>query len=63
VRIDPRDWSQHALPAGPFSRPIDVVPAPDGQLAVVDFGHFELLGKGQLEATRGSGKLWQVSLD
>jgi glucose/arabinose dehydrogenase len=63
VRIDPRDWSQHALPAGPFSRPIDVVPAPDGQLAVVDFGHFELLGKGQLEATRGSGKLWKVGLN
>jgi glucose/arabinose dehydrogenase len=63
LRIDPANWSQYALPARPFSRPIDVVPTPDRQLLVVDFGHFELLGKGQLEATRGSGKVWKVSLD
>jgi glucose/arabinose dehydrogenase len=63
LRIDPADWSRHALPAGPFSRPIDVVSTPDGHLAVVDFGHFELLGKGQVEATRGSGKVWKICLD
>jgi glucose/arabinose dehydrogenase len=63
VRIDPRDWSQHALPARPFSRPIDVVPTPDGHLLVVDFGHFELLGKGGVDATRGSGKIWKVGLN
>lgn len=62
VRIDPRDWSQHSLAAGPFSRPIDVVAAPDGGLLVVDFGRFEMLGQGRLEATAGSGKLWKVGL-
>jgi glucose/arabinose dehydrogenase len=62
LRIDPRDWSQHVLPAGPFSRPIDVV-ARDGDLMVVDFGHFEMLGAGKIDATRGSGKLWKVRLD
>jgi glucose/arabinose dehydrogenase len=63
LRIDPRDWSWHALQAGPFARPIDVVPTPDGQLLVVDFGHFEMLGAGGLEATRGSGKLWKIMLN
>jgi glucose/arabinose dehydrogenase len=63
LRIDPRDWSQHALPAGPFVRPIDVVATPDGQLLVVDFGHFEMLGERGLEARRGSGKLWKIRLD
>jgi glucose/arabinose dehydrogenase len=63
LRIDPRDWSQHALPAGPFVRPIDVVATPDGQLLVVDFGHFEMLGERGLEATRGFGRLWKIRLD
>jgi glucose/arabinose dehydrogenase len=62
LRIDPRDWSQHALPAGPFLRPIDVV-ARDDDLLVADFGHFEMLGAGKIDATRGSGKLWKVRLD
>jgi glucose/arabinose dehydrogenase len=62
LRIDPLDWSQHVLPAGPFSRPIDVV-ARGGDLMVVDFGHFEMLGAGKIDATRGSGKLWKVRLD
>jgi glucose/arabinose dehydrogenase len=62
LRIDPRDWSQHALPAGPFVRPIDVVAAPDGDLLVVDFGHFEMLGEGRLDATPGSGALWKIRL-
>jgi glucose/arabinose dehydrogenase len=60
LRIDPRDWSQHAVPAGPFARPIDVIATPDGDLLVVDFGHFEMLGARGLEATRGSGKLWKI---
>jgi hypothetical protein len=63
LRIDPADWSQHALPAGPFVRPIDVVATPDGQLLVVDFGHFEMLGARGLEATRGSGKVWKIKLN
>jgi glucose/arabinose dehydrogenase len=63
MRIDPRDWSQYALPAGPFERPIDVVATPDRQLLVVDFGHFEMLGERGLEATPGSGKLWKIKLN
>jgi glucose/arabinose dehydrogenase len=63
LRIDPADWSQHALPAGPFERPIDVVATPDGQLLVVDFGHFEMLGERGLDATRGSGKVWKIKLN
>jgi hypothetical protein len=63
LRIDPRDWSVHALPAGGLVRPIDVVAAPDGQLLVVDFGHFEMLGEHGLEATAGSGKLWKIRLN
>jgi len=63
LRIDPRDWSQHSLAAGPFVRPIDVVAAPDGGLLVVDFGHFEMLGERGLDAKRGSGKLWKIRLD
>jgi glucose/arabinose dehydrogenase len=63
LRVDPRDWSQHALPAGPLTRPIDVVAMPDGQLLVVDFGHFEMHGERGLEATPGSGKLCKIRLN
>jgi glucose/arabinose dehydrogenase len=63
VRIDPRDWSQHALDIGAFSRPIDVKPAPDGRsIFIVDFGQFELLGQGRMTAVPGSGKLWIIKL-
>jgi glucose/arabinose dehydrogenase len=63
LRIDPKDWSQHLLLAGPFLRPIDVVPTPDRALLVVDFGHFEMKALGRIEATRGSGALWKITLD
>jgi hypothetical protein len=36
---------------------------PDGHLLIVDFGHFELLGEGQVETRRGSGKPWKVGLN
>jgi hypothetical protein len=39
------------------------VATPDGQLLVVDFGHFEMLGARGLEATRGSGKVWKIKLN
>ena len=62
-RIDPHDWSLHAIDAGPFTRPIDVQSAPDGRsMFVVDFGHFELLGRGRIDAAPRSGKLWSVRL-
>jgi glucose/arabinose dehydrogenase len=61
VRIDPHGWSQHAIDAGPFTRPIEVQPAPDGRsVLVLDFGHFELTGKGRIDAAPGSGKVWSV---
>jgi glucose/arabinose dehydrogenase len=63
LRIDPHNWSQHALPAGPFERPIDVVAKPDGTLLVVDFGHFEMRAERGLEATRASGKIWRIKLN
>ncbi len=63
LRVDPSDWSQHVLMAGPFLRPIDVVTTPDRGLLVVDFGHFEMKGLGRIEATRGSGVLWKITLD
>jgi hypothetical protein len=28
---------------------------------VLDFGHFELTGKGRIDAAPGSGKVWSVS--
>jgi glucose/arabinose dehydrogenase len=63
LRVDPSDWSQHLLMAGPFLRPIDVVTTPDHGVLVVDFGHFEMKGQGRIEATRGSGALWKITLD
>ncbi len=63
TRIDPRDWSRHALPAGQFSRPIDVAATRGSSLLVADFGHFELMGQGRIEARRGSGALWTIRLD
>jgi glucose/arabinose dehydrogenase len=63
ARIDPRDWSLHAVRSGPFCRPIDVVAAPDGGLVVVDFGQFELLGEGRIEARGGSGAVWKLRLE
>jgi glucose/arabinose dehydrogenase len=63
VRIDPSDWSQHALEAPPLSRPIDIAAPADGNsLLVVDFGHFEMLGQGRLDAMPGSGRLIQVAI-
>ena len=63
LRVDPSDWSQHLLMAGPFLRPIDVVTTPDRGLLVVDFGHFEMKGMGRIEATRRSGALWRITLN
>jgi glucose/arabinose dehydrogenase len=57
--LDPTDWSLETLPVAPLHRPIDVGFAPDGSLYVLDFGHFEP-GRGTMEATAGSGGLWQT---
>jgi glucose/arabinose dehydrogenase len=58
--FDPSDWStMETLPVPGLHRPIDVKFGPDGQLYVIDFGHFEP-GRGTMDATAGSGGLWRV---
>ena len=64
LRIDPRDWSQHALPAGPFVRPIDVVATPRRTIAGGRFRPLRDAGPSAgSRRTRGSGKLWKIRLD
>lgn len=62
ARIDPSDWSLHAVAsaAGPFHRPIDVRIDPSGEAVyVLDFGEFEMV-PGGVEARAGSGALWKI---
>jgi glucose/arabinose dehydrogenase len=48
------------LPMEGLARPIDVAYHPvDGRLYILDFGHFEMLPGGRLDATPGSGTLWR----
>ena len=61
ARIDPSDWSLHALEAGPFRRPIDVR-VHDGALYVLDFGEFEMEQQ-SVKAEAGTGALWKMPLD
>jgi glucose/arabinose dehydrogenase len=63
ARIDPADWSIHAVEAGPFRRPIDVRVHPlEGAVYVLDFGEFEM-GPGGVEAQAGTGALWKLPLE
>jgi glucose/arabinose dehydrogenase len=65
ARIDPADWSLHALSLGsvPFHRPIDVRVDPAGEsVYVLDFGEFEMVAGGGVAARAGSGALWKVPL-
>ncbi len=64
VRVDPRDWSLHAMPSLPVQRPIDLCFSNDGQsLYVLDFGEFEFTATKSITARAGSGCLLNVSLD
>ena len=64
LRVDPSDWSAHALDLGTFDRPIDVAVCDGGRaLLVLDFGHFEMREAGGLDARAGSGRLWKLRLD
>lgn len=64
LRLDPADWSAHPTELGTFERPIDVAVSPDGRnLLILDFGQFEMLEGGGLEAAAGSGALWSVELN
>jgi glucose/arabinose dehydrogenase len=63
ARIDPSDWSLHAVELGSFHRPIDVRVSPSGEhVYVLDFGEFEL-ATGRVMARAGSGALWRASLE
>lgn len=63
VRIDPSDWSLHPLRGGggPFLRPIDVRVQGDS-VYVLDFGEFEMVSGGGVEARAGTGALWKIPL-
>jgi hypothetical protein len=62
ARIDPANWTLHAVKAGPFHRPIDVRVEPSGDsVVVVDFGAFEA-ASGVHEAKAGSGAVWRIPL-
>ncbi|HEY0130100.1 MAG TPA: hypothetical protein VGB57_01760 [Allosphingosinicella sp.] len=64
LRVDPGGWCGHAFDVGRFDRPIDVAVDPDGKsLLVLDFGHFEMLEAGGLDAVAGSGRLWKIELN
>lgn len=64
ARIDPTDWSLHALADEPLERPIDVKLNPaDGNLYVIDFGAFEMAESGGIRAVADSGRLWRLVLD
>ena len=64
LRLDPSDWSAHPTDLGKFERPIDVAVSPDGRTVfVLDFGQFEMLEGGGLDASAGSGALWSVELN
>jgi glucose/arabinose dehydrogenase len=61
ARIDPADWSLHPVVTTALERPIDVKFDPSGSAAyILDFGHFEMLENGGLDAEARSGKVWRV---
>jgi glucose/arabinose dehydrogenase len=62
ARIDPADWSLHTVVTNTaLERPIDVKFDPTGSAAyILDFGHFEMLENGGLDAEARSGKVWRV---
>jgi glucose/arabinose dehydrogenase len=67
VRIDPADWSLHPVllepgtERAPFFRPIDVRVHGDS-VYVLDFGDFEMVSGGGVEARAGTGALWRIPL-
>ncbi len=64
ARIDPSDWSLHAVLAEPLTRPIDVrFNLTDGHLYILDFGRFEMHAERGVVAEAGSGKLWRLRLE
>jgi len=63
LRVDPADWSQHPIAAGPFQRPIDIrFPPFSDDLWVLDFGAFEIDENKKVKARPQSGNLWKIPL-
>ena len=64
LRVDPADWSAHAMRLPDLQRPIDVAAAQDGsRIWVLDFGRFEMLAEGRVDALAGSGAVCTATLD
>jgi glucose/arabinose dehydrogenase len=63
VRVDPRDWTIHALVQGELRRPIDVRLNGKGDaLYILDFGYFEMQENGNVDAQANTGRLWRYQL-
>lgn len=63
VRVDPSDWSMHPFLQDGLLRPLDVrFHAEENRLYILDFGHFEMLGEGQVDAVPNSGRIWAYDL-
>jgi glucose/arabinose dehydrogenase len=63
VRVDPVDWTLHPFLQDRLLRPIDVRFSPvDDSLYILDFGNFEMLAGGAVNAEAKSGKLWRCRL-
>jgi glucose/arabinose dehydrogenase len=63
VRVDPQDWSIHPMVQGDLLRPIDVQLNPkENAVYILDFGHFEMLANGGVDAKAKSGRLWRFQL-
>ena len=64
LRVDPADWSAHPLSLPDLQRPIDVAVSPSGRrIWVLDFGRFEMLGEGRIDALVGSGAVCTALLE
>jgi glucose/arabinose dehydrogenase len=63
ARVDPEDWSLHGFVGGPLRRPIDVKWHEEEQcLYILDFGQFEMVESGGVDAEPLSGSLWRLPL-
>jgi glucose/arabinose dehydrogenase len=63
LRIDPADWTAHPVSVPAMERPIDVAVSADGRtIWVLDFGRFEMLGEGRLDAVPGSGAVFNATV-
>ena len=59
VQVDTSDWSMHPFVQDGLLRPIDVQ-LNNGALYVLDFGSFEMIENGGLEAEPATGKIWRT---